>query len=356
MSANPAAPVTDSAPNHGLLAGQALAAAIKAAPKAAQTEPQATPEPSPTPEPRRVAPPRASGPRRRPLARFTDLDEGPNFYLSLSDLMCLLMVFFVLIYSLTDAGTPLPSTLPAPTPPVKEVKAVAPVKAVMGLVPRRMPDPFPNIEPLPAQVGQAVTQVAGRGQGDPGLMAPGPISQELPAESPRAAVFDRALLTLVASGAPLPPRALPGDEPSLGSLFSQGAGAGMEVEQDAHRVLLRLPESITFDLAQAEVKPGMAATLAHLAQLLTRHPEVPVIITGHTDDLPIHNAIFASNWELSAARAAAVGRSLLAQGLDQSRMTIRGLADRQPRAPNADEASRAQNRRVEIELRLDQQG
>lgn len=126
----------------------------------------------------------------------------------------------------------------------------------------------------------------------------------------------------------------------------------MEMERAGDKVVLRLPESITFDLGRSEIKPGMQATLQHLAQLLTRHPEVPVTITGHTDDLPIHTPQFASNWELSGARAASVGRALMAQGLEQSRLTIRGLADRQPRLPNTSETNRSQNRRVEIELRL----
>ncbi len=300
--------------------------------------------------------------RRRPLSRFVDPEENPNFYLSLSDLMCLLVVFFVLIFSLSGKGAS--ATLAQDAQEAQATQAAAApkprqvVKAAIPLPPLRAEvDPFPNPEPLPAGVRMGMVSVAAAGQSDPGLVSE---SRRAPGDRPveSAPAFDSALFTLVASGEAAPAAALPAGEPTLDDMLNQvqsearaGAG-GLEVEKADGRVILRLPEAITFDLAKAEIKPGMKDTLARLANMLVRHQEVPVIVTGHTDDLPINTPAFASNWELSSARASAVGRALVVQGLDQSRLTIRGLADRQPRVPNDSETHRGQNRRVEIELRL----
>ncbi len=152
--------------------------------------------------------------------------------------------------------------------------------------------------------------------------------------------------------------ALPASQGSLSELLAslrkevqEKGGDGVELEAGGDRVVLSLPEAITFDLGQAEIKPPMVATLSRLARVLAERPAYRVVVTGHTDDVPIANQRFASNWELSASRAAAVGRALLAQGLDAPRLSIRGLAEQAPRVPNDSPANRAQNRRVEIELR-----
>jgi chemotaxis protein MotB len=353
-----APPVLDGMPLDNMpLGGAALddlpLAPLRPAPKpiviAAPASPKAEAAPAKPEAPRAAKPARQAQPsaavgqsvrRRRPLSRFVEGDDNPGFYLSLSDLMCLLLVFFVLIFSLTESG----ASAPAPAQPV----AAAPVakqvvKAAMPLKPLRLADPFPQPEPVPANYRLSMVSVASAGQSDPGLVA-----EPAMFRGDTGQPFDTALFTLVGSGAPLPASALPDEEPGLEAMLAQG----IEVEKNSERVLLRLPEAVTFDLARADIKPGMSQTMARLAGILARHPEVPVVITGHTDDLPISTPVFASNWELSSARASAVGRALVSQGLDESRLTIRGLADRQPRAPNTSESNRGQNRRVEIELRL----
>jgi chemotaxis protein MotB len=149
--------------------------------------------------------------------------------------------------------------------------------------------------------------------------------------------------------------------PSAGSRLSElvelvdrelGGRRGLAVEPtDGGGVLVRLDEAITFDQGRARLKPAMAGPLGRLAAVLARRPESRVVVTGHTDDVPINTPRFASNWELSAARAAAVARALMGRGADRSRFTIRGLADTHPRAANDTPAHRELNRRVEIELR-----
>lgn len=81
-----------------------------------------------------------------------------------------------------------------------------------------------------------------------------------------------------------------------------------------------------------------------------------ITIEGHTDDTPIHTPTFPSNWELSTARAAAVVRFFISEGVSPERLRAAGYADIFPKQPNRDSSGRpipdnqAQNRRVVIKL------
>ena len=76
----------------------------------------------------------------------------------------------------------------------------------------------------------------------------------------------------------------------------------------------------------------------------------PIVVEGHTDNVPISSAQFPSNWELSTARATTVVRFLISRGLDRNRLSASGYADLHPIASNATAAGRELNRRVEIVL------
>ena len=76
----------------------------------------------------------------------------------------------------------------------------------------------------------------------------------------------------------------------------------------------------------------------------------PVLVTGHTDSIPIRTLRFPSNWDLSVARADAVA-ALLAQSLgEKAKLVSEGRADNEPLAPNDTAEGREQNRRIEIEV------
>ncbi len=81
----------------------------------------------------------------------------------------------------------------------------------------------------------------------------------------------------------------------------------------------------------------------------------PVRVEGHTDDLPINNERFPSNWELSTARATTVIKQLVEEyGLDPRQFSAAGYGEYRPLAPNDSMENRALNRRVDIVLlRLD---
>lgn len=297
--------------------------------------------------------------RTRPLGFFAQEEDSPSFYLSLSDLMSLLLVFFVLIFSLTN-----PFAAPdGPSDTPKGVKAVEQPELPMQMPEMvRLPDP----QPLPAPVTKGIMAVAAAGPGDPGLMPESkPLAASILAPEPRRspegstdAFLDRALLRLVTASTPVGPEALIKEESRLSQLAAQmkaevraQAGPGVEVESRKDSLVVRLPEAITFDQGRAAIKPAMASVLGRLAEILSRRSGYNVVVTGHTDNVPIRNRDFASNWELSAARAAAVAKALMAKGSTPSRFTISGQADQKPIASNHTSEGRQQNRRVEIELR-----
>ncbi len=126
----------------------------------------------------------------------------------------------------------------------------------------------------------------------------------------------------------------------------------ISVSQDQTRIVIRIEEKGSFPSGSADVTYDFEGLLLDMAPVLADMPG-DIAIEGHTDDLPIRTSQFASNWNLSAARAAAVANVLLArQQLEAERVKVTGMADTGPRVPNTSAANRAKNRRVEIILDL----
>jgi chemotaxis protein MotB len=116
------------------------------------------------------------------------------------------------------------------------------------------------------------------------------------------------------------------------------------------RMLIAMPTDILFDSGRTLVKPEAEATLVEVAKALHEIKDRKFLVVGHTDDVPIHTTRFASNWELSAGRAIAVAHVLMANGLPPRALGIGGQGEFDPVAANADDATRARNRRIEIVL------
>jgi len=114
---------------------------------------------------------------------------------------------------------------------------------------------------------------------------------------------------------------------------------------------------VLFESAAADVGEAGKSNLAALAQTLlevaaTIPPELPWIlrVDGHTDPRPINNVVFASNWELSSARATSVVKYLIEQGIPPARLAATGFGEFQPLDPGHDEIANRRNRRIEIKL------
>lgn len=116
-----------------------------------------------------------------------------------------------------------------------------------------------------------------------------------------------------------------------------------------NRMVIALPEAVLFDTGRAELKPTGQRVLEQVSAIL-RTMNRDFQVAGHTDNVPIHNARFASNWELSTGRALTVTRFLMEHGMEPARLSPAGYADTQPAAPNDTPEGRQLNRRIELVL------
>ena len=112
--------------------------------------------------------------------------------------------------------------------------------------------------------------------------------------------------------------------------------------------MISLREMGFFDSGSATMKSGAEGAFARVAQILQEHGS-PVRIEGHTDPVPIHNSQFASNWELSTARATELVKTLIEKyGIAPDRLSAAGYAEFHPVASNESPKSRQLNRRVDL--------
>jgi chemotaxis protein MotB len=123
----------------------------------------------------------------------------------------------------------------------------------------------------------------------------------------------------------------------------------VRVTQTARGVSVEINASVLFDQAEAVLTQDSKETLAAVASLLKNDTHA-IQVEGHTDNTPISNSTFASNWELSTARASRVVRLFIESGVAEKRLTALGNAANQPVASNDDPAGRARNRRVAVTI------
>lgn len=112
-------------------------------------------------------------------------------------------------------------------------------------------------------------------------------------------------------------------------------------------ISIEINANVLFAPGRAELHPQSLAVLGAVADKLKTEP-FNLEITGHTDVVPIRNSAFASNWELSAVRAASVVRLLANHGIAPTRLYAIGREASQPIASNDSTEGRARNRRVEL--------
>jgi chemotaxis protein MotB len=113
-------------------------------------------------------------------------------------------------------------------------------------------------------------------------------------------------------------------------------------------LVISLREIGFYASGSATLKSSSLPAVQRIAEVLLNRPE-SIRIEGHTDDVPIHNAEFASNWELSTARATGMIRLFITEfRFPADRLSAAGYANYHPVASNATAAGRARNRRVDV--------
>ena len=126
----------------------------------------------------------------------------------------------------------------------------------------------------------------------------------------------------------------------------------IKVTQDKLWVEIEMNTSILFSSADSELEEEAYPALKALAGVLKTLPN-SIDVEGHTDNVPINNELFPSNWELSAARAASVVHLFTRYGVDPHRLSSIGYAEYRPISNNATEEGRLRNRRVKVVILAD---
>ena len=124
----------------------------------------------------------------------------------------------------------------------------------------------------------------------------------------------------------------------------------VSIKTEGRKVIVHIMENASFDSGLADVRPEFMPVLDKISQLIDNNSG-EITISGHTDNVPIANTRFRSNWELSTARAVSVAHEILrAANIDPDRVIVTGHADTRPRADNDTPENRAKNRRVDVSI------
>jgi chemotaxis protein MotB len=122
-----------------------------------------------------------------------------------------------------------------------------------------------------------------------------------------------------------------------------------EVRRDGLTIQL-LTDKVFFASGSADLQVPAARLLDKVGAIVAAEGRHPVRVEGHTDSQPIHTGRYASNWQLSGDRAAAVVQDFAGAGVNERRMSLAGFAAARPKATNSTPAGRAANRRVDVVL------
>jgi chemotaxis protein MotB len=133
---------------------------------------------------------------------------------------------------------------------------------------------------------------------------------------------------------------------ALAPLVKEGQ---VRITEGALGITVDINASVLFATGEARLDPNAVQTLIAVARVLAP-TDFPVIVEGHTDNVPIGTFQFPSNWELSGMRASSVVRLLVENGVDPRRLTATGYADQRPVDDNASAEGRSRNRRVAITI------
>ena len=132
------------------------------------------------------------------------------------------------------------------------------------------------------------------------------------------------------------------------ALAKQIAAKAVTVQLGPDGLVISLRETGFFDSGTATPRPEAVATLKEIAAELQK-TDYDVRVEGHTDNIPIHTALFDSNWDLSSARATRIARLLLdLRALPPERLSAAGYGEYHPVASNDTPEGRALNRRVDL--------
>ena len=141
------------------------------------------------------------------------------------------------------------------------------------------------------------------------------------------------------------------------ALKQQIADNKVKVARGPDGVTIKFEGKSLFDSGEFVVKPEGAGTIHSIVVSIQQEiPKYKVVVEGHTDNVPMTHPIIASNWELSAIRAARVAQLMENDGFKKEQLTIQGWGETKPELPNTDVSgtaiptNQAANRRVILKI------
>lgn len=264
----------------------------------------------------------------------SDSVEEDAFLWSLADLLTLLLIFFIFLYAqssgqaFSGASASASSSGESPQPPVHLVSAqmeptvFTPVSITPNIVPPLMDThPAPDTQQPPAIVQAPATPNPSQGAERID------VSEEYPSEASMEHLREAAL-----------------------NAIQKTEQSACSIRWNQNRLVFVLGERLTFPVGEAHLLTDFEPTLDQIARLIAAKKEYSIMVSGHTDDTPISTDEFPSNWELSAARAITVAKSIIESGVDPRRITIQGFGEFRPLHENSSPENKEANRRVEIAL------
>lgn len=132
---------------------------------------------------------------------------------------------------------------------------------------------------------------------------------------------------------------------------NNGLTSELSTKLNHSQLVITIRDNALFPSGDAVVKPEARKLAKAISQMLHKFPDYEIIVSGHTDNVPISNSRYPSNWDLSSDRALQFMKILLANSeLDPKRFMPIGYGEYHPIADNNTAAGRAKNRRVEVSI------
>ena len=262
-----------------------------------------------------------------------EADEGaPAWVMTFADLMSLLMCFFVLLLAFSEMDVlkfkQLSGSMKAAFGVQREIKADDIPKGT-SIITQEFSPGIP--QPTPFQVVQQQTTDDTKDNLD--------FAEGNKSENAKVAeqIYEAAVERIRSEA-----------ERLIRELKEEIDKGNLEIEWSESEITIRLRERSTFNSGEAKLKPSFFKVIDRVSETINK-VEGNIIVAGHTDNLPINNEQFRSNWELSAARAANVVHYLTTKAkVVSDRLQIRAHAATKPLVANTSSEQRAKNRRVEI--------
>jgi len=134
---------------------------------------------------------------------------------------------------------------------------------------------------------------------------------------------------------------------SYAQLSTQIYNGSLNILQTNRGIRIDISNSLLFESGSATLSSASSPIFTAIANVIKRNQRL-VQIEGHTDNTPIHNHLFYSNWELSAVRASTVVRMMIEKGVQKQRLSAVGYSDTLPVSNGKAVFDQAKNRRVSI--------